>query len=233
MLAIGITGYKADSNDCLYTIKDGELTYAIATGYPNHYLGDALLKPGFDMFGYNYQAHLFNGSYANIYLCRAGFPPYEGDDATYLADNPTAANHWAWPYRNTTVMMKWNDAWLSNKDCDGDGVLDRSSPVKGSGAWLTNHMLEEYEGENGKKCSYGYFVKIVAVPTDAKKLPVEGRYDEYGDPILEFWFAADDTEIGEPIWGSYARVQRIINDPCEGFHGVFYLSPAGPGFGKW
>ena len=43
---------------------------------------------------------------------------------------------------------KWNDAWLSNKDCDGDGLLDRHyglDSYRGSGAWLTNHQSGEYE----------------------------------------------------------------------------------------
>ncbi len=229
---IGITSHYvvAQKSSCT-TIKDGVLTYALATGYPNHYLGNELLKPGFDMFGYNYQAHLFNGSYANIYLSRANFPPYEGDDEAYLAENPTAESHWAWPYRNTTAMMKWNEGWLSKMDCNNDGVLDRPSQVKGSGAWLTNHIQEDYEGEDGEICSYSYFVKIVAVPVDAVLRPVTDRYDEYGVPILECWFDADGTEIGDPIWGEFARIQRIIRDSCEGLHGPFYLSPAGPGFG--
>jgi hypothetical protein len=44
-------------------------------------------------------------------------------------------------------MMKWNDAWLANVDCDGDGLLDRHygfGSYIGSGAWLTNHMWGSY-----------------------------------------------------------------------------------------
>ena len=227
---IGVTSHYvvAQKSNCT-TIKDGTLTYAIATGYPNHYLGNELLKPGFDVFGYNYQAHLFNGSYANIYLCRAGFPPYEGDDAAYLAENPTVVNHWAWPERNTTVMMKWSDVWLSNKDCNGDGKLDRGyscDPVYADnsackGAWVTNHMLGTYEVD-GKECHWTYFVKIVMPPVDAYK---EGGY----------WYTDDtkETEIGQVVWGSFARIQQISNDPCQGEQGILYKSPVGPGFGKY
>jgi hypothetical protein len=103
---------------------------------------------GFDAYGVNYQAHLFNGSYFNNYANGAGFPAYDGDDAAYLAANPSAASHWAWPYRSTTVNMKWNDAWLSNQDCDGDGLLDRHYGFPSyidSGAWETNHMLDTYD----------------------------------------------------------------------------------------
>ena len=57
--------------------------------------------------------------------------------------------------------MKWNDAWLSNKDRDGDGKLDRHwgyDSYIGSGAWLTNH--QKVNGE------WVYYVKIVAKPTE-------------------------------------------------------------------
>ena len=67
------------------TIKDGTLTYSAG-----HYLAGQPLKTGYDVFGYNYQVHMFNGSYANVYLGGAGFPPYEGDDESYLAENPGA-----------------------------------------------------------------------------------------------------------------------------------------------
>ncbi len=116
------------------TIQSGSLLYSIG-----HFLyGVQPLKTGFDIFGYNYQAHLFNGYYCNAYFGAAGLPPYEGDSAAYLAANPSAASHWAWPYRDTMVSMKWNDAWLSNMDCDKDGKLDRHFGFPsyiGSGAW--------------------------------------------------------------------------------------------------
>ncbi|MDZ7611921.1 MAG: hypothetical protein U5L10_04115 [Candidatus Moranbacteria bacterium] len=105
-----------------------------------------VLTTGYDEYGYNYQAHMFNGWYDN-----------------YLRPEVIAQG-------GTKLMMKWNDAWLSNKDCDGDGLLDRHlgyDSYIGSGAWLTNHMSGEYEGEDGKKCKWTYFTKIVAAPEDA------------------------------------------------------------------
>ena len=62
--------------------------------------------------------------------------------------------------------MKWNDTWLSNEDCDGDGKLDRYygyDSYIGSGAWLTNHNSGVYD----VVCEWDYFVKIVAAPADA------------------------------------------------------------------
>ena len=174
------------------------------------------MKTGYDIFGYNYQAHLFNGYYCNVYLGGAGFPPYDGDSESYLAANPGAESHWAWPYRDVWLNMKWNDAWLSNKDCNDDGLLDRPSHPDfggtyiGSGAWETNHMRGE--DQNGK---WTYFTKIVAAPGDANK-------------VGGIWFTADGTEIGPDIWGQFATVLDV-----ESGIGAYYVSPSGPGFGKW
>jgi len=119
--------------------------------------------------------------------------------------------------------MKWNDAWLSNKDCDGDGLLDRYYGYPsyiGSGAWLTNHQKGTYLDEKGKKQRWTYFVKIVAAPADATS---SGGT----------WFAADGTEIGPVIWGAFAVIQEVYNDTGTGQHGVLYLSPYSAGFGKF
>jgi len=211
--AVAQKGKNAPSCD---TIQSGEILYSAT-----HYLAGQPLTTGYDPFGYNYQAHMFNGSYFNAYAGGAGFPPYEGDDVAYLAANPTAANHWAWPYRNDDVSMKWNDAWLSNMDCDDDGKLDRHpgfASYIGSGAWETNHQSGTYVDDNGKECHWTYFVKIVAVPADASL--VNGT-----------WYNANGTEIGPDIWGEFAIIQEVSNDTCAGIHGLQYRSPAAPGFG--
>jgi len=160
-----------------------------------------VIETGYDQWGYNYQAHLFNGYYCDAYRDAA----------------------WCQPYKEDRLMMKWNEAWLSNKDCDGDGLLDRHYGFPsyiGSGAWLTNHMSGEYQGDDGSFCSWVYFVKIVAAPADA---------------VLNggVWYAADGTEIGPAIWGEFAIIQEVSNDPCAGQNGLQYLSPVGPGFGKF
>ncbi len=190
------------------TIQDGVILYS-----PGHYLEGQPLPVGYDPYGYNYRAHMFKGSYANVYLGRAGYPPYEGDDDTYLAENPGAAGHWAWPYRDIKLVMKWNDAWLSYKDCDDDGKLDRHygfASYIGSGAWETNHM----KGGSGRD-SWTYFTKIIAVPDDAVK---NGN----------LWYTADGVEIGPVLWGQFAVIQEV-----ESGEGATYVSPAGPGFGHW
>ena len=173
-----------------------------------HTTDGELINTGYSEWGYNYQGHMFNGMYCDYHpVYRPGGANYE-----WCQEN----------YGNNILMMKWNDAWLSNKDCNNDGLLDRHlgyDSYIGSGAWLTNHERGIYE-ENDKSCSWNYFVKIVAAPSDAYKAD-------------NMWYMADDTELGEVIWGSFAIIQSIYNDTCAGEHGVEYLSPAGPGFGKF
>ena len=189
-LAVAMPALAGNSNGCA-TIKDG--TILAHKGDP------MVLVLGYDQFGYNYQAHMFNGRYCDY-------------DRVIGGD-----------YCDVWLMMKWNDAWLSNKDCDGDGLLDRHygfDTYIGSGAWLTNHQSGTYENLEGKLCHWVYFVKIVAAPADAYSF--EG-----------FWYTADGIEIGPVIWGSFAIIEEVESDPDAGIHGIQYLSPASPGFGKY
>lgn len=177
-------------NQCT-TIQSGELLTS----------DGSVIETGFDEWGYNYQAHLFDGGYCDAYR-----------DAD-----------WCQPYQDIKLIMKWNDAWLSNKDCDGDGLLDRHygcDSYIGSGAWETNHQFGEYINGEGKVCKWNYFVKIVAVPEGA----------ELRDGI---WYTTDGEEIGPEIWGAFAIVQEVYNDPCEDVHGLQYVSPVSAGFGYY
>lgn len=210
------------------TIQDGVLTYSAG-----HYLAGRPLGIGYDIYGYNYQAHMFSGYYANVYLGRDGFSPYEGDDWAYLAANPGAASKWYWPYRQTRVEMKWNDAWLSNRDCDGDGLLDRYygfGSYIGSGAWETNHQWDSYVGEDGKEHKWEYFVKIVALD---KPYATSKAVDEDGDGVTDYLliFDSDGKLLGQLIWGSFVIVLDVYNDPYAGNHGVEFLAPPA-GFGS-
>jgi len=149
---------------------------------------------GYDQWGYNYQAHMFLGYFDNN--ARPATPVDSGD----------------------TLIMKWNDAWLSNGDCDGDGKLDRHygfASYRGSGAWLTNHQW----GTNTDGTTWDYFVKIVAVPTDALLMS-------------DGWHTAGGSLIGYQIWGDFAVTQEVLNDPMAGAHGLLYKADF-PGFGVW
>lgn len=180
----------AAKQEACTTIQSGELLTSA---------GD-VITPGYDQWGYNYQAMMFNGYYCDAYRDAA----------------------WCQPYVEDHLSMKWNAAWLSNVDCDGDDKLDRHfgfASYIGSGAWLTNHMYGTYEGEAGELCDWDYFVKIVAAPDDAT---LQGGN----------WFAADGTLIGPAIWGEFALIQEVANDPCDSFEdGVLFKNEAPTGFG--
>jgi hypothetical protein len=139
-------------------------------------------ESGYDDYGYNYQAHMFNGYFWN----------YNRPEIPYNDDNIGNAPDDSW------LMMKWSDNWLSNQDRNGDGKLDRGNeePYTSSaadGAWLTNH--QRGTDENGKK--WTYFVKIV--------YPTGGPVDV--DPADGF----DDNTGGEIIWGAYIIVKEVFS----------------------
>ena len=205
------------------TIQSGLLLYQ-----PGNYMAGQPITTGVNPYGYNYQAHAYNGSYFNAYAGGAGFPPYNGDDAAYLAANPGAASHWAWPYRHDDVAMKWNDAWLSNQDCDGDGKLDRYygfSSYIGSGAWLTNHNSWAVDA-NGREARASEFIKIVANPADAV---IAGPVGYFG----ELTVYQNGKVVGPQIWGAFAVIQYVLNDPSTGDHGLRLKSQIAAGFGKF
>ncbi len=201
------------------TIPEGEVWYSAT-----HYKAGQSVPTGFDEYGYNYQGHMFCGSYFNSYAGGYGYPPWEGDDAAYLLANPLAAELWCWPYRDVTLKMKWNDAWISNVDHDGDHYLDRHwgyLTYDGSGAWLTNHQSGAYE-EDGVTYAWNYFVKIVTPST------ADGFYK-----VGSFWYSPEDVEVGEVIWGEFAVVQRVYNDQGTGEHGTEYVSEYSTAFSDY
>ena len=186
------------------TIQDGTILAAL---YPHD-----VIVLGYDDWGYNYQAHMFNGMLSDYRRGNPDFPDWS----------------------EIKLMMKWNDAWLSNMDCgtqpglyggpyddldQPDEKLDRHYPLNsyiGSGAWLTNHQSGIVDGKKRT-----YFVKLVAVPDDAELI----------DGI---WYNTDGGEIGPEIWDQFAIIQEQgygfdLDEPGE----VWYRSPVGPGFGKY
>jgi hypothetical protein len=173
------------------TIQDGTILTSVGQ----------TIETGFDAWGYNYQAHIFNGLYCESYHNAA----------------------WCQPYADVELEMKWNDAWLSSQDCDGDHLLDRYygfAGYRGSGAWLTNHQKGTYFDSKGKRQRWGYFVKIVAAPLDATL-------------SAGSWYAADGTQIGPAIWGDFAILERVYNDTGTGEHGIEFLTEYSAGFGRF
>lgn len=130
------TGW-AQSNNCT-TIQSGQITDS--AGNP--------LSTGYDQYGYNYQAHMFNGTYDSSDRNIDG--TYWGIVADYVDDH---------------LIMKWSDEWLANVDCNDDGKLDRGlvdGVVGGTSlGWLTNHVQGDYTDTDGNVQTYTTFVKIV------------------------------------------------------------------------
>ncbi len=207
-----ISGLTEDLVGTALLRKGGATTSSSSVGCKTIQSGDLIASTGetigfgYDTFGYNYQAHIFNGAYSDADRDHDG-----GLDS---------------PFSEVNLQMKWNDAWLSNKDCDGDSKLDRHygfGSYIGSGAWLTNHDI----GFNEDGDRWTYFVKIVAVPEDA------GKRDNV-------WYTGDGIEIGPVIWGAFAVIQQVITGEIPSDFADFdlpfegnYRSPAGSGLGSY
>lgn len=133
MIGVNILGASSTATKTCSTIQGGTITDT--AGNP--------VIVGYDKWGYNYQAHMFNGYYGNF--SRPAIPVTSGDK----------------------LIMKWSDAWLANVDCDGDHKLDRglvNGVVSGvSMGWLTNDFVGSYTDTSGKLQHYTDFVKIVWV----------------------------------------------------------------------
>ncbi len=123
------------------------------------------ISVGYDEFGYNYQAHMFNGRYCDY-------------DRVIDGD-----------YCDVNLIMKWSDTWLANTDCNNDSKLDRgyscdsenASSSACEGAWLTNHQ----SGTNPDGTKWTYFVKIVYPSGGVVDVnPVDGIDDNTGGLII-------------------------------------------------
>lgn len=140
------------------------------------------ITTGASDWGYNYQAHRFSGEYCLANELEKECPPGE-------------------PY----LKMRWNDAWVSNKDCDGDFRLDTHygfPSYRGSDAWL----LMEQDGEDvidGAPCDWTLDMELLAVPLEAT---LQG----------DFWVMPDGEEVGLLYFGDFALVKLYENNECTG-----------------
>jgi hypothetical protein len=142
---------------------------------------------GYDQYGYNYQAHMFNGLYDNF--ARPTPPVTSGD---------------------VNLIMKWSDDWLANQDCNGDHKLDRGLNFKTgvstgtSMGWLTNHMEGDCLTSSGDSIHVTYFVKIVWVgPAVISPDPWEGKRIWGVYAVIE--------EVGEDPSGGVCLGTRGLN----------------------
>ena len=168
-------GWEDTNCDC-NRIKDGTILDS----------ADNPIELGYDEFGYNYQAHMFNGTYD-------AYDRIIGNDTSDYADDK--------------LIMKWSDAWLANVDCNGDFKLDRGLvngiPDGISKGWLTNHLEGDYDsdGDGIQDAHYTSFTKIVWVGPGGS---LWGQYeiieDVYNDPVGGFHGLQFKTD-GPPGFG--------------------------------
>lgn len=160
------------------TIKGGTITDS----------GGNPIVLGYDQFGYNYQAHMFNGTY---------------DSSDRVLDGLYWGNPASTDYADDGLIMKWSDAWLANVDCDGNGKLDRGlvgGIVGGiSKGWLTNQNNGDYTDIDGVH-HYTYFSKIVWVgPGGSLWGQYESIQEVYNDPAGGFHGL--QLKVGAPGFG--------------------------------
>ena len=178
LLAFAGTAFAGKPASCA-TIQGGTITDS--AGNP--------IQNGYDQFGYNYQSHMFNGTYDSSDRTIDG--TYWGSTGDYVDDS---------------LIMKWSDAWLSNVDCNGDNKLDRGlvdGVVGGTSlGWLTNQNEGDYDsdGNGTQDAHYTYFAKIVWTGPGS---PLWGQYtiiqEVYNDPVGGF--TGLYSKLGAPGFG--------------------------------
>lgn len=118
LLTTPVFAAKPAVNSCT-TIQSGTLVDSVGS----------TISLGYDQWGYNYQANIFNGKYCDAYRGAS----------------------WCEQFKDVDLQMKWNNAWLSNQSCDNNLILDRHFGLPnyiGSGAWLTNHAKGTYTSKD-------------------------------------------------------------------------------------
>ncbi len=119
---------------------------------------------GFDQYGYNDVAHIFNGTGSS--WCLAG-----GQAASCMG-----------AYSNDNLIMKWNEAWDA---CNANGY---DNPAFCAGAWTTN----EWNGmmPDGSQSNWHYKMIWVGSAAEASPYWIAGGYSIWGnyEVIQDFGF---------------------------------------------
>jgi len=145
-------------------------------------------------WGYNYPNGRFSGVLANVYFANLGLPVYAAEEAAFFGWTPGVIGEWWWAeaYRNLSVTMIWNEAFLSDLSCDGDRYLDRHfgfADYRGSGAEVKIRIGD---------VAWSNYYHVMAVPLDAVLV---------GDS----WFSLSGEVIGRQVWpeiGDFAVIQE-------------------------
>ncbi|HYQ57962.1 MAG TPA: hypothetical protein VEP89_11525 [Draconibacterium sp.] len=141
---------------------------------------------GVDEYGYNWNAHLFKGSFYNAIVGDNLYAftewshtePYMGvdDDFFQAAETDNLYDLWgmAWWLRHVNLVMKWNESLISEEGVYPSNLDDWI----GSDAWITFH----YSGVDENGNSWSQFQKMVAANSD-DELIGGVWYDNEGEEI--------------------------------------------------
>lgn len=206
------------------SVNDSQLYYK-----NGGYLNNQKISTGFNEFGYNYGSGSFNGNYYNFILVQSEspLPPFIDDEKTYLARNSGATGEWSWQFRDVKLSVNWNESFLSSKDCNKDGFLDRASDSSGSylgtDAWVTMHADGKYNSsvDDTQECTIKDFVKLVAAPKTAYLNEDVAGY--FGEGV--YFDSKGGQEIGPALWRDFIVVQSKTEDTCSEFGSTNYSSP--------
>ena len=163
---------------------------------------------GYDEYGYNYKANMFNGWLENYN--RPDTPVERGE---------------------IRLIMKWNDAWLDENKVRHDGY----DSYDGSGAWLTNHMWGI--NEDGSKWEYFVKIITPStaegdyVVDDAFTLPtgeVTGMWYDINDNAIGYQIWGAFAVIQE-----FENNYHADYNPDGINHYVWYKSVSPLGFGAY
>ncbi|MDZ4226072.1 MAG: hypothetical protein U1C66_01115, partial [Patescibacteria group bacterium] len=115
----------------------------------------AAVGAGFDEYGYNERAHIFNGAADGV-------------------DRNLDGKVWGDPtYANDKLVMKWNKAW---DECNDAGNDDEAACA---GAWINNEW--NGAGKNGSKEVWHYKIIWVGSAGEASPHWQEGGYSVWGN----------------------------------------------------
>lgn len=207
-------GISCDSNEIDDSIEFNKSFEAQKVNNPKY--------TGFNEFGYNWQAHHFNGILINAVLGdfidesgnpASGMEAYTGDDEAYLEKYPFLAGEdfeMLWSFRNIDLVMHWNKTLISDTGVYPPSWFD-------GGGWITFH----YSGINENK-KWSQFQKLVAArSTD--------------EPKGNKWYDQYDNELGYTSdWPDLIIVKiTTMGEPPEPFLPGSYNSPVSPGLGKY
>jgi len=136
---------------------------------------------GFNEWGYNYTAHLFNGWYGQWGEWKAhhGQPPGE---------------HWSGATWDAWIVMKWSKDWIPEAD----------QPV---GAWVTNHWTW-YSDDYGEATWYGFNTRVAwnnrdVVPNAKYKMVEFLKLMKVSDDPAQ-WAVYQAGGAYDAGWGTYA-----------------------------